>query len=173
MIEKFWLDADNNVNTPDVPKQNAYTWTYDANDKLLSEVLDSFDDAADRTDTFVMDLFGNRRKRTTDKPSTAYVDEVITYLYNADDRITSELLDKQSNGTTDQTTTYGWSGTRQSSKTVVIPSTSTVTQTFSYTLPGMLSQVVTEIKNGRNVVTSRTRVDYDYTSTGISSQNKR
>lgn len=65
MIEKFWLDADNNVNTPDVPKQNAYTWTYDANGKLLSEVLDSFDDAADRTDTFVMDLFGNRRKRTT------------------------------------------------------------------------------------------------------------
>ena len=30
-------------------------------------------------DTFVMDLFGNRRKRTTDKPSKAYVDEVITY----------------------------------------------------------------------------------------------
>ncbi|MFN8738839.1 MAG: hypothetical protein ACK5YR_02860, partial [Pirellula sp.] len=90
-------------------------------------------DAADRTDTYVMDLFGNRRKRTTDKPSTAYVDEVITYLYNADDRITSELLDKQNNGTTDQTTTYAWSGTRQSSKTVVIPSTSTVTQTFSYT----------------------------------------
>ncbi|MFN8740978.1 MAG: hypothetical protein ACK5YR_13705, partial [Pirellula sp.] len=169
MIEKFWLDADNNVNTPDVPKQNAYTWTYDANGKLLSEVLDSFDDAADRTDTFVMDLFGNRRKRTTDKPSTAYVDEVITYLYNADDRITSELLDKQNNGTTDQTTTYAWSGTRQSSKTVVIPSTSTVTQTFSYTLPGMLSRVVTENKNGSNVVTSRTRVDYDYTSTGIRS----
>ncbi len=116
-----------------------------------------------------MDLFGNRRKRTTDKPSTAYVDEVITYLYNADDRITSELLDKQNNGTTDQTTTYAWSGTRQSSKTVVIPSTSTVTQTFSYTLPGMLSRVVTENKNGSNVVTSRTRVDYDYTSTGIRS----
>ncbi|MFO0384805.1 MAG: RHS repeat-associated core domain-containing protein, partial [Pirellula sp.] len=90
-------------------------------------------------------------------------------LYNADDRITSELLDKQNNGTTDQTTTYAWSGTRQSSKTVVIPSTSTVTQTFSYTLPGMLSQVVTENKNGSNVVTSRTRVDYDYTSTGIRS----
>ncbi|MFN7841616.1 MAG: RHS repeat-associated core domain-containing protein, partial [Pirellula sp.] len=104
-----------------------------------------------------------------DKPSTAYVDEVITYLYNADDRITSELLDKQNNGTTDQTTTYAWSGTRQSSKTVVIPSTSTVTQTFSYTLPGMLSRVVTENKNGSNVVTSRTRVDYDYTSTGIRS----
>ncbi|MFN7875567.1 MAG: RHS repeat-associated core domain-containing protein [Pirellula sp.] len=116
-----------------------------------------------------MDLFGNRRKRTTDKPSTAYVDEVITYLYNTDDRITTELLDKQNNGTTDQTTTYAWSGTRQSSKTVVIPSTSTVTQTFSYTLPGMLSRVVTENKNGSNVVTSRTRVDYDYTSTGIRS----
>lgn len=78
MIEKFWLDADNNVNSPDVPKQNTYTWTYDANGKLLSEVLDSFDDAVDRTDTFVMDLFGNRCT-TTDKPSTAYVVEVITY----------------------------------------------------------------------------------------------
>ena len=32
------------------------------------------------TDTFVMDLMGNRRKRSTDKPSTAYVDEVLTYL---------------------------------------------------------------------------------------------
>jgi len=79
MIEKFWLDADNNVNTPDVPKQNTYTWTYDANGKLLSEVPDSFDDSADRTDTFVMDLFGNRRKRTINKPSTAYVDEVIIF----------------------------------------------------------------------------------------------
>jgi hypothetical protein len=36
-----------------------------------------------------MDLFGNRRKRTTDKPSTAYVDEVITYLYVIDWRRTS------------------------------------------------------------------------------------
>ena len=31
------------------------------------------------------------------------------------------------------------------------------------------SRVVTENKNGSNVVTSRTRVDYDYTSTGIRS----
>jgi hypothetical protein len=84
-----WLDADNNVNTPDVPKQNTYTWTFDANGILLTEVLDSFDDAADRTDSFVMDLFRNRRKRTTDKPSTAYRDEVITYLYVIDWRRTS------------------------------------------------------------------------------------
>jgi hypothetical protein len=28
-----------------------------------------------------MDLCGNRRKRTTDKLRTTYVDEVITYLY--------------------------------------------------------------------------------------------
>lgn len=33
----------------------------------------------------------------------------------------------------------------------------------------MLSRVVTENKNGSNAVTSRTRVDYDYTSTGIRS----
>ena len=32
------------------------------------------------TVSLVMDLFENRRKRTIDKPSTAYVDEVITYL---------------------------------------------------------------------------------------------
>ena len=62
MIEKFWLDTDNNLATPDVPVQNVYTWTYDDSGRLLQEIVDSFDNTADRTDTFTMDLFGNRLK---------------------------------------------------------------------------------------------------------------
>ena len=93
----------------------------------------------------------------------------ITYLYNDDDRILSETLDRQSNSSIDQTTSYTWNGTQQQSKTVSIPATSTVAQTFSYNVQGMLASVVTENRNASNAVTSRTKVDYGYTTQGIRS----
>ncbi|MFO0923957.1 MAG: hypothetical protein U0905_15870 [Pirellulales bacterium] len=99
MVETFWLDADNNASTPDVARTTTYDWIYDANNRLTQEMIDSFDDAVDRTDTFVMDLFGNRVKRTTNLASTPNViDQVFTYLYDNNDRILSEQLDEGSNG---------------------------------------------------------------------------
>ncbi len=107
MVETYWFDADNNPATPTVPKSTIYDWTYDNDSRLTNESLDSFDNAVDRTETFVMDLFGNCLKRTTDLASTpGVVDEVITYLYDLNDRLQSESLDSDSNCSVDKSRTY-------------------------------------------------------------------
>lgn len=59
MVETFWFDADNNPATPTVPKSTTHDCTYDNDNRLMSKSIDSFDSAVDRTDTFVMDLFGS------------------------------------------------------------------------------------------------------------------
>lgn len=179
MREKFWLDEDNNPASAPVAKETVYDWFYDDNSRLTKEVIDSFDNTLDRTDTFTMDLFGNRLRKTSDLAATpGVIDEAIAYLFDSNDRLTSEkkftglanpLPSNWANGTANQTTSYTWTGTQQASKTVSVPSVSSVVQNFSYNLNGMLSSVVTETKNASNAVTGRTKVDYGYTSTGIRS----
>ena len=118
--------------------------------------------------SYVINLVGNRTKRTINKPSTTFVDHVFATIYDVNDRIQTETLDNGVNGVgIDQTTTYTWNATKQSSKVVVIPTTSTVTQAFSYNLQGYLASAITETKNGSNAVTSRTQVEYQYDPLGI------
>ncbi|MFN9713221.1 MAG: RHS repeat-associated core domain-containing protein, partial [Planctomycetota bacterium] len=146
----------------------SYTWSYDNAGRLISEVLDSSDNSVDQTESYVYDLVGNRMRKEVDKPATAYVDSVFAYNYDANDRITSETLDNGVNGAgVDQTTTYGWTQTQQTSKTVSVPSVSSVVQSMSYGLGGQLERVVTTTSNGSGVVTGRTRVDYRYNPQGI------
>ncbi len=100
--------------------------------------------------------------------ATAYVDQVFAYDYDANDRITSETLDNGINGTgIDQTTTYGWTGTQQVTRSVSEGSITRSVQSMSYGLGGQLERVVTTTSNGSGVVTGRTRVDYRYTPQGI------
>jgi RHS repeat-associated protein len=149
-------------------RSNSYTWSYDNAGRLISEVLDSSDNSVDQTESYVYDLVGNRMRKEVNKPATAYVDQVFAYNYDANDRITSETLDNGVNGEgVDQTTTYGWTQTQQTSKTVSVPSVSSVVQSMSYGLGGQLEQVVTTTSNGSGTVTGRTRVDYRYTPQGI------
>jgi RHS repeat-associated protein len=149
-------------------RSNSYTWSYDNAGRLISEVLDSSDNSVDQTESYVYDLVGNRMRKEVNKPATAYVDQVFAYNYDANDRITSETLDNGVNGAgVDQTTTYGWTQTLQTSKTVSVPSVSSVVQSMSYGLGGQLERVVTTTQNGSGTVTGRTRVDYRYTPQGI------
>jgi RHS repeat-associated protein len=149
-------------------RSNSYTWSYDNAGRLISEVLDSSDNSVDQTESYVYDLVGNRMRKEVNKPATAYVDQVFAYNYDANDRITSETLDNGANGTgVDSTTTYGWTQTQQTSKTVSVPSVSSVVQSMSYGLGGQLERVVTTTQNGSGTVTGRTRVDYRYTPQGI------
>ncbi|MFN9602776.1 MAG: RHS repeat-associated core domain-containing protein, partial [Planctomycetota bacterium] len=148
--------------------RNSYTWSYDNAGRLISEVLDSSDNSVDQTESYVYDLVGNRMRKEVNKPATAYVDQSFAYNYDANDRITSETLDNGVNGAgVDQTTTYGWTQTQQTSKTVSVPSVSSVVQSMSYGLGGQLERVVTTTSNGSGAVTGRTRVDYRYTPQGI------
>ena len=144
-------------------------WDYDNADRLLSETIDSFDNAADQTESFLMDLVGNRLSRTLDKPSTAYVDQVFASTYDANDRLSTETRDNGINGVgIDQTTAYAWNGSEQATKTVSGAGLPTVMQTFSYNLQGQLSRVENQSVSGA-VTNSRSRVDYRYDAAGIRS----
>ncbi|MFO0942299.1 MAG: putative Ig domain-containing protein [Pirellulales bacterium] len=170
LVETFWLDDDNNAATANVPRTTTYDWFYDDNSRLTEERIDSFDESVDRKDTYIMDLFGNRLRKTTGPLTGSAVDQVINYDFDGNDRLLSELLDNGGNGSIDKTTTYTWNGTQQASKTVSVPSQPTVIQEFSYNLKGMLSSVVTTTETligGVGTITSRTKVDYGYTSMGI------
>jgi YD repeat-containing protein len=144
------------------------SWSYDNAGRLTSETIDHWDNNADQTESYVLDLFGNRISRTVNKPSTPYVDQFFSYLYNANDQVTSETLDDGISGAgVDRTTNYGWTNTQQTSKSVVTPTVSTVTQAMSYGLSGQLERVVTTTQNGSGTVTGRSRVDYRSNTQGI------
>ena len=149
-------------------RSNSYTWSYDNAGRLISEVLDSSDNSVDQTESYVYDLVGNRMRKEVNKPATAYVDQIFAYNYDANDRITSETLDNGVNGTgVDSTTTYGWNGTQQATRSVSEGSITRSVQSMSYGLAGQLERVVTTTSNGSGTVTGRTRVDYRYTPQGI------
>ncbi|MEQ1828487.1 MAG: RHS repeat-associated core domain-containing protein [Pirellula sp.] len=167
LIETLWMDVDNNPSTPSLPKTTTYDWLYDDNGRLTQEIIDSFENALDRTDTFEMDLFGNRRKRTIDFVSPQNIDEAIAYFYDGNDRLQSEQTDRGANGTVDKSTTYAWNGTQQATKTETVPTVSSVVQSFSYSLTGAQAMVVTENRNGQGTTTSKSRVEYVYDSMGI------
>lgn len=163
MVEKFWMDADQNATTADTPQQTIYDWAYDADKRLFNETIDSFDNALDRTESLTLDLFGNRMKRTVNLASTPNsVDEVFAYRYDVNDRLLDELLDRDNNGTVDRQTTYTWVGTQQASKVVVASATPVSSQVFTYNLQGRLSSVVMTTNSG-----PRTLVDYTYDSSSI------
>jgi hypothetical protein len=93
-------------------------------------------------------------EQMTDNGNDASIDEAITYLYDANDRLTTESLDSDvplANGV-DQTTTYGYDHTQQTSKIVYdgVPSSppspldARNSQLFTYDLQGRMSQVKTE-----------------------------
>ena len=154
--------------SPSGERTTDYAWAYDAAGRLTSETLDSSDNTLDQTESYILDLVGNRLRRTIDKPSTAN-DRTDVVTLDTSDRLLTEqrYANLTGTGTPIETTTYTWNGTQQASKAVAIPSTSTVTQTMSYGLTGQLERVITETKNGSNVVTARTQVEYRYDASGL------
>ncbi len=141
----------------DAVLSNNYTWSYDNAGRLTSEVLDSTDNTIDQNESYVMDVVGNRMRRTIDKDGAAN-DQVFTYQYDASDRIQNEKKYaialplpanwNESSATPVSTTTYAWNSTQQISKTVSVPSISSVIQSMSYGLTGQLEKVITTNSNG-------------------------
>ncbi len=138
----------------------------------MSEVLDSSDNTVDQTESCIMDLVGNRIRRTIDKPNTTN-DVTDIYAYDSNDRLQSEnryaglFPTGTPTGSAPQNTAYTWSGTQQTSKTVSVPSVSSVVQNLSYGLGGQLERVVTTNSNGSGVVSARSQVEYGYDNTGV------
>ncbi len=105
---------------------------------------------------------------TIDAGNDSIVDQAIAYLYDANDRLTTESLDSDNNGSVDQTTSYGYAHTRQTAKTVVDNSSgnTTTSVSFAYDLQGRMSQVVTETLTG-GAVTRRERATFEYNPSGF------
>jgi RHS repeat-associated protein len=171
LVETF---KDSGIGVPPVGLNyltNNYTWSYDNAGRLTSEVLDSTDDTLDQTESYIMDLVGNRIRRTIDKPNTAN-DVTDIYTFDSSDRLQTEnrysgLFPTGTPGTSTRSTAYTWNTTQQTSKTVSVTGVSSVVQSMSYGLSGQLENVVTTTSNGSGVVSARTQVEYRYDNTGV------
>ena len=153
-----------------------FDWTYDDAGRLTEEVFtnvnDLLTDIDDYKTNFVYDLTGNRREKSTITDtnsdglfSTATDQDTKTiYTHDANDRVLTESV--VADGSTSDTTTYGYSGTQQSSKTVT-DSVSTVTSftSYAYDLMGRMGHVV--IHNGDSNTTPVNKIDYRYGPDGI------
>jgi RHS repeat-associated protein len=148
------------------PLVTTISWTYDNLGRLVQEVYDSHDNTLDYTASYTFDLVGNRLEKSVDQGSDTTIDETITYTYDDNDRLLTETKDLLSG--TDTTTTYGYTGTEQTSKTVTETATSAliVTVSSTYNLQGRLSQVVTETYSSGDVV-KRETATFTYNDSGI------
>lgn len=156
------------------PHVSTYQWNYDDAGRLIDEVIDHWDDDFDQTEHFEYDLTGNRTKLTRDLGNNAEIDQTITYLFDANDRLAFEWLDGNDLGSdADQTTQYEYDQTQQTSKTVLNgnkqPQDTTdpnrlTRQTFGYNLQGRMSSVINDTFNGLDELTSRERTSYTFDS---------
>ncbi len=150
----------------------AFDWNYDAAGRLIDEVFTDVGNLLANADdyhaVYTHDLTGNRLKKTVDTGNNGSIDESIVYTFDVNDRMLTESLDTANNGSVEQITTYGYTGTQQSSKSVVsqISNIQISNQTFAYDLQGRMSNVVsTTYTNG-----TASRVDtigYRYGTDGI------
>ncbi len=101
-------------------------WTYDAQQKLLSEAVTSTNSALAYTDTYTYDLNGNRLAKTHVANAST---EVTIYTYNDDNQL-AQTTDNVSG-----TTTYTYDANGSQTKTVTVPiSGSATTNTYTYDL---------------------------------------
>lgn len=167
-------------------RQRVFHWGYDALNRLVSEVLDSDEDANDYIATYQLDLVGNRLKKERDEAVTAQqiqaffdpaiqdvfnADTAIAYRYDANDRLRTEVTDAPSTeNDTHATYEYGPGNahTTQTKKTVRPgtggtgdPAEETV---FAYDHRGRLA-AVTRITYGQT--TSVKTSTYAYDDAGI------
>ena len=160
----YELDADGNrtqdTETDDQGRTSIFYWGYDAENRLTSEVMDSYDDGQDYIARYAFDLSSNRMSKATDNAATSTAisaflssgtfsgDEMIGYEYDANDRLLTEAKDAA--GTNDDTFTeyrYGASNalTMQTGKAVYegLDDTGTLKEqtSYSYNLQGRMAGV--------------------------------
>ena len=176
--ETTYFDLDGNPGREE-DRISVFDWVYDNLGRLTSEEINHFDDAVDgsdpldRTETFVYDLASNREERKIDFGSDGSVDRVFASDFDANDRLISQTIDDDGDGTDDRVVTYGYTGTEQTSKlseTITSHSpyqtTTTAEVTHTYNLQGRLKEVVTKEYTG-TTVSSQTRLTYEYDPQGM------
>ncbi|QDU62393.1 tRNA(Glu)-specific nuclease WapA precursor [Planctomycetes bacterium Pan216] len=147
-----------------------YVWTFDELNRLTQERIDSSDDSLDRTVDYVFDLVGNRLRKAVDLGNDGTIEELIWSTYDENDRLLTEIADLDGDGlpdpAVDRETTYGYTGTQQTGKTVAEAGVTTSSVTFTYDLMGRMSKVETTSYTDGSASTIET-VDYEYDAMGI------
>ncbi len=146
LVETFWTSSG--------ALSNVFAWGYDDAGRLVSEVLDSSDNARDYTTSYTYDLVGNRVRSTKGS-------ETVTSTYDVNDRLLQEV------SSTGATTTYGYNATQQTLKGVTAASGSRVITTFTYDLQGRLEVGTVETRDSSGNLLRREQTTYDYDHSGI------
>ncbi len=183
LVENFWFDENgDDAQQSTELKSTSYAWKYDDVGRLTDEAIAHFDSNTSQAEKFEYDLTGNRTKlqkdtdytpATTDPAlvfsptydtTTFDPDEVFTYDYDANDRLTFEYLNNDGVAGTDQTTTYAYDQTQQIDKTVTAGAVTLSRQVFGYNLQGRMSSVINDTFDGSGDLTARQRTRYEYDS---------
>jgi YD repeat-containing protein len=136
---------------------------------LIEEDFQSSDPVLDYTDSYLFDLASNRVQKTRDLGRNGIIDETTTAVFDANDRLWSESVDRVFGDSTQ--TDYDWLGTQQIAKTILTgdpadPASHGSTTAFGYDLQGRLrTATVTQQRGGQ-----ATRVEtttYAYNTSGI------
>ena len=149
-------------------------WTYDEAGRLIDEVFSHYDDLLDQSSHFTYDLTGNRLEQQIEKDFDGDGDidkKTTTYSYDENDRLLSESmeLDDNNDGSVDSTstTTYSYTGTQQTGKTVSEGGVNQSTTSFTYDLQGRMETVTITTLDGTGAATRIEKTTYDYNATGI------
>jgi len=137
---------------------------YDGLDRLVSETLDSSDDAFDFRDTYAFDLASNRISLEKDANGDGANDVQTNYLYDGNDRL---LVETKSTAAGDliSTTRYEYSPTEQVKKTVTDAAGNVIEQTeYTYNLQQRLADVAID-RDGDGSVDATAH--YEYNADGI------
>ncbi|MFO0925043.1 MAG: RHS repeat-associated core domain-containing protein [Pirellulales bacterium] len=166
-IESFTYDHDDNAATPRMLRTSTTLWNYDDLGRLIEERVDDSDDRMDRTETIRWDLVGNRIEKRIDYVQASLVDEAIRSLYDGQDRLLTESIDRGMNGSIEQTIRYQWDATQLVGKQVFEgvssePSARRARQAWSYDARGLLK--TSDVENG--VGTHWVRTDWSYDPMG-------
>ena len=164
--ETTWFDTNTDgVRQTSEVKATSYDWTYDPVGRLTDEAITHFDifNNISQSEHFEYDLTGNRTRLDRNLGNDSTIDEVITYGYDANDRLITEVLDALDNSK-DQTTTYDYNNTQQTSKLVTRSVSEAISsQRFTYNLQGRISTTINEgFTSG--TLSSRERTSYQYDS---------
>ncbi len=147
-------------------------WLYDNIGRLTQEVFNqATGDTLDFTADYLFDLVGNRLEKSVDNTDPAAADEVITYTYDANDRLLTET--KDADGTADDSHTvykYGDTNekTQQTKKSVWPNLTGTGDESaitdYTYNLQGRMDSADVDLDADGYV---DRREEYEYDDSGI------
>jgi RHS repeat-associated protein len=142
-----------------------YEWDYDALGRLTKETFTSNVTTQNFTAKYEFDLSSNRVRKTIDKFNNSTIDEVLTSLYDSNDR---QLSETSSLG---KVTSFTYNQTQQATKTVKQSGVTQETMSMQYNLQGMLDSAAVQ-DHSSGVLSRVEKSSYRYSTEGTRVSSK-